>query len=373
MSLLFSKFSLGSPKGELQLSNRIVVAPMCQYSADDGAATDWHLMHWGSLLNSGAGLFIIEATGVTPAGRITPVCLGLWDERTEAALQDKLTRARALAQAVPVFIQLAHAGRKGSSASPWHGGQLIDEDSGGWQSLAPSAVPQLPNETPPRAFTVDEIQELIRAFVIAAQRAERIGVDGIELHGAHGYLLHQFLSPIANHRTDQYGGSFENRIRLVIELFTAVRANYQGVLGIRLLAYDWVEGGWTPEETAELALRLKALGCNYVHVSSGGVSHLQKIAIGPNYQVSFAKMIKEKSALTTMAVGLITEPHQAEAILQAGDADLVALARAFLYKPRWAWEAAAALQGKVTASSQYWRCLPREAQAIFGAVRIGQR
>jgi 2,4-dienoyl-CoA reductase-like NADH-dependent reductase (Old Yellow Enzyme family) len=234
-------------------------------------------------------------------------------------------------------------------------------------------VPQLPNEKPPRAFTADEIQDLIKAFVIAAQRAERMGIDGVELHGAHGYLLHQFLSPIANHRTDQYGGSFENRIRLVIELFAAVRAAYQGVLGIRLSAYDWVEGGWTPEETAELALRLKNLGCNYVHVSSGGVSHLQKIAIGPNYQVSFAKMVKEKSGLPTMAVGLITDPHQAEAILQAGDADLIALARAFLYKPRWAWAAAAALQGEVAASSQYWRCLPREAQAVFGAVQIGQR
>ncbi|MCE7527029.1 NADH:flavin oxidoreductase/NADH oxidase [Polynucleobacter sp. IMCC 30228] len=373
MSLLFSKYTLGSPKGGLELSNRIVVAPMCQYSSADGAATDWHLMHWGNLLNSGAGLFIIEATGVLPEARITPVCLGLWDERTEAALKDKLTRARALAPAVPVFIQLSHAGRKGSSASPWHGGQLIDEGAGGWQASAPSAVPQLPNEKPPRAFTPDEIQDLIQAFVIAAQRAERIGIDGVELHGAHGYLLHQFLSPIANHRTDQYGGSFENRIRLVIELFTAVRAAYQGVLGIRLSACDWVEGGWTPEETAELALRLKSLGCNYVHVSSGGVSHLQKIAIGPNYQVSFAKLVKEKSGLPTMAVGLITDPHQAEAILQAGDADLIALARAFLYKPRWAWEAAAALQGEVTASSQYWRCLPREAQAVFGAVRIGQR
>jgi 2,4-dienoyl-CoA reductase-like NADH-dependent reductase (Old Yellow Enzyme family) len=357
----------------LELANRIVVAPMCQYSASNGEATDWHLMHWGNLLNSGAGLFIIEATGVTPEGRITPACLGLWDDRTEAALKDKLNRARALAPSVPVFIQLAHAGRKASSATPWAGGQLLAKEQGGWEKLAPSAVPQLEGERLPHELSKTELKQLIDDFVIASQRAERVGVNGIELHGAHGYLLHQFLSPIANHRQDEYGGSFENRIRFPLELFAAVRAAYQGVLGIRISASDWIEGGWTPEETASFAQQLKPLGCNFVHISSGGISPKQQIAIGPKYQVPFAKLVKQQSGLPTMTVGLITDPHEAEAILQDGDADLIALARAFLYKPRWGWEAAAALDGQVIANERYWRCLPREAQAIFGNVKVGQR
>ena len=373
MSMLFSSYTLPSPKGPLNLANRIVVAPMCQYSALNGEATDWHLMHWGNLLNSGAGLFIIEATGVTPEGRITPACLGLWDDRTEAALKDKLSRARKLAPAVPVFIQLAHAGRKASSATPWDGGQLLAVDQGGWETEAPSAIPQLEGERSPHELSKDELKKMIAAFVTAAERSARIGVEGIELHGAHGYLLHQFLSPIANQRSDEYGGSFENRIRFPLELFKAVRAAYSGVLGIRISAHDWVEGGWTPEETAEFAVQLKAMGCDYVHISSGGISPSQKIAIGPKYQIPFAKIVKEKSGLPTMAVGLITDPHQAEEILQDGDADLVALARAFLYKPRWGWEAAAALGATVVANERYWRCLPREAQAVFGGVKIGQR
>ena len=373
MSLLFSSFTLSSPKGPLTLSNRVVVAPMCQYSAVNGEAQDWHLMHWGNLLNSGAGLFIIEATGVTPEGRITPACLGLWDDRTEAALQDKLSRARKLAPATPVFIQLAHAGRKASSATPWNGGQLLPAEQGGWDMIAPSAIAQLEGERLPQELSKTELSELIAAFVAAAQRAGRIGIDGIELHGAHGYLLHQFLSPIANQRTDEYGGSYENRIRFPLELFAAVRAAYQGVLGIRISASDWIESGWTPEETADFASLLKPLGCDFVHISSGGISPLQKIAIGPSYQVPFAKLVKERSGIPTMTVGLITEPQQAEDILQAGDADLIALARAFLYNPRWAWEAAAFLAGTVPSNERYWRCLPREAQAIFGNVKIGQR
>jgi 2,4-dienoyl-CoA reductase-like NADH-dependent reductase (Old Yellow Enzyme family) len=373
MSILFSPYALGSPRGDLTLANRIVVAPMCQYSAVEGAAMDWHLMHWGNLLNSGAGLFIIEATAVTPEGRITPACLGLWDEVTEAALNDKLSRARALAPAVPVFIQLSHAGRKASSSTPWQGGQLLSEDQGGWMMSGPSEIPQLPNERTPHSMSKAELQGVIDAFVVAAGRADRIGIDGIELHSAHGYLLHQFLSPIANQRTDEYGGSFENRIRFPLEVFEAVRAAYSGILGLRISASDWIEGGWTPEESDAFAVRLKAAGANFIHVSSGGISRQQQIAIGPDYQVPFAKTIKAHSELPTIAVGLITSPEQAEAILERGDADLVALARAFLYKPRWAWEAAAVLKGEVQASEQYWRCLPSEAQAVFGNVRIGQR
>jgi len=373
MSLLFSSYTLNSPRGALELANRIVIAPMCQYSAINGEATDWHLMHWGNLLNSGASLFIIEATGVSPEARITPACLGLWDDRTEIALTDKLSRARALAPPMPVFIQLAHAGRKASSATPWNGGQLLGIEQGGWETVAPSAISQLEGERAPHELSKAELKKIIDDFVSSAIRADRIGVDGIELHGAHGYLLHQFLSPIANQRSDEYGGSFENRIRFPLELFAAVRSAYQGVLGIRISASDWIEGGWTPEETANFAKQLKPLGCDFVHISSGGISPMQKIAIGANYQVPFAKIVKEESGLPTMTVGMITEPQQAEDILQADDADLIAFARAFLYKPRWAWEAAAALGGTVKANERYWRFFPRDAQAIFGDVKVGQR
>ena len=373
MSLLFTPLTLPSPRGGTTLPNRIVVAPMCQYAALEGAATDWHLMHWANLLNSGAGLFTIEATAVLPQGRITPSCLGLWDDRTEAALADTLHRARKLAPATAVCIQLAHAGRKASSALPWQGAQLLSSAQGGWETVGPSAEPHLPTEAPPTALTLQDMAQVRDAFVTAALRAERIGVDAIELHAAHGYLLHQFLSPLANKRTDNYGGSFENRIRFVLEVFAAMRAAYQGVLGIRISASDWVEGGWDGAQSAELSIRLKALGCDFVHVSSGGVSPLQKIPVAAGYQVALARQVRDASNMVTTAVGLITDPVQAEAILQAGDADLIALARAFLYQPRWGWQAAAALGGTVAAHPAYWRCLPREAQAAFGKVSVGVR
>ncbi len=373
MSLLFSPYLLPSPKGGLTLANRIVIAPMCQYSALNGEATDWHLAHWTSLLNSGAGLMTIEATGISAEGRITPGCLGLWDDRTEHALGDTLARARALAPAMPVCIQLAHAGRKASSATPWHGGQLLGLEEGGWPTLAPSALPQLPTERPPAALTLTQIAQVKADFVASAQRAKRIGIDAIELHAAHGYLLHQFLSPIANQRDDHYGGSLENRMRFPLEVFVAVRQVFDGPVGLRVSATDWVEGAWDLAQTEAFALQLKALGCDFVHISTAGVSPLQKIPVGPAFQVPFAREVRKASGLTTTAVGLITEPQQAEDILQAGDADLIALARALLYRPRWPWEAAAALKGTVTASAPYWRCLPREVQAIFGDIRIGQR
>ena len=373
MSLLCTPFSLPAPRGVLVLPNRIVVAPMCQYSALNGLAADWHLMHWGNLLNSGAGLVTIEATAVLPEGRISPGCLGLWDDATEAAMTDTLQRARRLAPATAVCIQLSHAGRKASSAAPWDGGKLLSSSDGGWETFGPSALPHLPTEAPPTAISLEYMAQVREAFVSAAQRAQRIGIDAIELHAAHGYLLHQFLSPLANQRTDAYGGTFENRIRFVMEVFTAVRAAYQGVLGLRLSATDWVDGGWDLEQSTALAHRLKAAGCDFIHVSSGGVSPQQKITLGVGYQVPFARQIRAACGMATMAVGLITEPQQAEAVLQAGDADLVALARAFLYQPRWGWQAAAALGGTVAAKEPYWRCLPREAQAAFGKVSIGMR
>jgi len=373
VSLLFSPLQLSAPRGGLALANRIVVAPMCQYAAVNGAATDWHLAHWTSLLNSGAALFTIEATAVLPEGRITPACLGLWDERTEKALGDTLRRARRLAPAMPVCLQLSHAGRKASSAVPWQGGQLLPAAQGGWQTVGPSALPQLPTEPPPTALTGEQMAQIRDAFVLAAQRADRIGIDAIELHAAHGYLLHEFLSPLANQRSDAYGGSLENRMRFPLAVFAAVRQVFAGPLGMRVSATDWVEGGWDVAHTAEFSCRLKALGCDFIHVSTAGVSPLQKIAVGPAYQVPFAREIRRVSGLTTTAVGLITQPQQAEDILQVGDADLIAIARVLLYKPRWPWEAAAALGGQVSATPQYWRCLPREAQTIFGEVRIGQR
>jgi NADPH2 dehydrogenase len=373
VSQLFSPFKLSSPRGGLTLANRIVIAPMCQYLAKNGEATDWHLAHWTSLLNSGAALLTLEATAVTEQGRITHGCLGLWDERTEKALGDYLYRARQLAPAMPVCIQLAHAGRKASSAVPWKGGQLVTVENGGWVPCGPSALPQLPSEPAPTELTRAQMDAIRDAFVSAAQRADRLGIEAVELHAAHGYLLHQFLSPIANQRTDAFGGSFENRIRFPLEVFSAVRQAFTGVLGVRVSATDWVEGGWDVAQTTEFAQQLKALGCDFIHISSGGISPQQKIPVGPGYQVPFARDIRHATGLTTLAVGMITDAHQAEAILQAGDADLIAIARAVLYKPRWPWEAAAALGATVAASPQYWRCLPREASAVFGDAKVGQR
>jgi 2,4-dienoyl-CoA reductase-like NADH-dependent reductase (Old Yellow Enzyme family) len=373
MSLLFTAFTFDTPNGPLTLPNRIVIAPMCQYSAVDGQANDWHLTHWTNLLNSGAGMLTLEATAVSPEGRISPGCLGLWDDATANALSDNLQRARRLAPRMPVCIQISHAGRKASSAAPWNGGMLIPPQNGGWQPLAPSALPHLPQEALPTAMSQADLDKVKKDFIYTAQQAQAMGIEALELHAAHGYLMHQFLSPLSNQRTDAYGGSFENRIRFVMEVFADVRQVFKGALGIRISGTDWVDGGWTIDETAELAIQLKQAGAQFVHISSGGVSPLQKIAIGPEYQVHLAKTVKERSGLTTFAVGLITEAAQAEAVLQRSDADLVALARSFLYNPRWAWKAAAELQGQVEASSPYWRCLPREAQAIFGNVRIGMR
>lgn len=374
MTKLFSSYHLPAPNGGITLDNRIIVAPMCQYSAEDGVASDWHLFHWTNLLNGGASAFIIEAAAVTADGRITPNCLGIWNDACEVAITDKLKRARALSPKIAVGIQLAHAGRKASSNVPWEGGQLIPPTQPkGWQTVAPSALPHLDGEHPPVALDAKGLAQVKQAFVDAAKRSVRAGIDFIELHAAHGYLLHEFLSPIANQRTDEYGGSLENRMRFPIEVVAAVREVYQGVLGIRISASDWVDGGFNPEEAVIFSNYLKAFDISYIHVSSGGVSSHQKIALGPNYQVPFAKKIKAETGLPTIAVGLITEPKQAEDILADDEADLIAFARAFLYKPRWGWEAAAALSGQVEASPQYWRCLPREHQSAFKDIKMGQR
>jgi 2,4-dienoyl-CoA reductase-like NADH-dependent reductase (Old Yellow Enzyme family) len=341
---------------KLVLPNRIVIAPMCQYSAVDGNVGNWHVMHLGHLSHSGAGLLIIEATGVAPEGRITPNCPGLWSDANEAAFARVLKAVRQYSS-MPIAIQLAHAGRKASCAVPWQGGKQLPPQSGGWTTVAPSALPFNETDPAPLALDIAGIARIREAFVQAARRADRLGIDAVEIHAAHGYLLHQFLSPLANRRNDEYGGSLENRMRLVLEVFFAVRAAWpeHKPLGIRISASDWVDGGWDLEQTLKLAAALKTLGCDYIHASSGGLSPSQQIALAQGYQVPFAQAIKHETGLTTIAVGLITEPRQAEAIVADGSADLVALARGMLYNPRWPWQAAAELGAQVAAPPQYWR------------------
>jgi len=360
---------------DVALRNRIVVSPMCQYSAVDGCANDWHLVHWTQLLQSGAGMFMIEATAVTAEGRITYGCHGLYDDACERALATTLARARAQAPATPVALQLAHAGRKASSQVPWDGGALITVADGGWQPVAPSALAHSPGEPPPRALDESGIDAIRAAFVRAAERADRAGIDALELHMAHGYLLHEFLSPLSNHRKDRYGGDREGRMRLPLEIFDAVRAAWPAgkPLGARLSAVDWVDGGITLEDSIELARRLVARGCDWIDASSGGVSPAQRIPLGPGYQVAFAREIRRATGAVTMAVGLITDPHQAETVVATGDADMVALARALLWDPRWPWHAAAALGATVPIPAQYWRSAPREAAKAIANLKIGQR
>jgi len=358
----------------LTLPNRIIVSPMCQYSAEDGSANDWHLIHLGHLALGGAGMLCVEATAVEATGRITPGCHGLYSDGNERALA-RVVEAIRRHSPIRLAIQLAHAGRKGSSEVPWRGGMLIPPEQGGWRPVAPSAVPQHPQEPAPVALDRAGIARIRDAFVAAARRAVVLGFDAMELHAAHGYLLHEFLSPISNRRDDEYGGSRDNRMRFPLEVFDAVRAVWPGdsPLGVRISSTDWVEGGWDIEDSILLARELKARGCDWIDCSGGGVSPQQKIPLGPGYQVPFAKRIRAEAGIPTVAVGLITDPRQAEAIIAAGAADLVALARAMLYDPRWAWHAAAALGGEVRAPEQYWRCPPREAGRVFGDTKIGMR
>jgi NADPH2 dehydrogenase len=370
MSPLFSPITLRG----LDLANRIMVAPMCQYSAVDGEANDWHFTHINSLALSGAAMFCIEATAVEAVGRITPGCLGLWNDATEAALKPIMASVRRHSKAA-VAMQLAHAGRKGSSHTPWDGGQQIPVAQGGWHAEAPSALPQKEGEAPPLALDAAGLKRIRDAFAATAKRAERLGIDALEVHCAHGYLLHQFLSPISNRRTDQYGGSLENRMRYPLEVFDAVRAAFPEAkpVGVKVSSTDWIDGGWDIAQTIELAKELKKRGVDWIDASSGGVSLLQKIPLGPGYQVQFAEAIKQATGVNTMAVGLITEAKQAEDIVASGKADMVALARGMLYDPRWGWHAAAQLGAHVTAPPAYWRAPPHEQKDLFGATTFGAR
>ncbi len=370
MSTLFSPLQLGA----LTLPNRLVISPMCQYSAEDGSMTDWHLIHLGQLALSGAGLLIIEATAVEAIGRITPGDVGLYDDANEAAMARVLKAVRSHSR-MPIAVQLAHAGRKASSQVPWAGGQCLGPQEGAWQTVAPSALPHAPGEPAPIALDAAGLARVKAAFVQAARRAHALGIDAIELHGAHGYLLHQFLSPIANQRGDAYGGSLENRMRFPLEVFDAVRAAVPAGMpvGVRISATDWVEGGWNLEESSVFAKALAQRGCSFIDVSSGGVSPQQQIPLAPGYQVPLAERIRAEAGMPTFAVGLITEPRQAEAIVAAGQADAVALARGMLFEPHWPWRAAAELGAQVEAPPQYWRSQPTNLKALFGNARIGIR
>lgn len=349
----------------LELSNRIVVSPMAQYSAVDGLAIDWHHMHLGSLSVSGTGLLIVEATSVERDARLSPGDLGLWSEAHEQALRPIVAFCKKYGSA-RIGLQLQHAGRKGSVSLAWEGQKDIALGEGGWEISGADTI-AYPGRSAPRRLEQNDLQRLLRSYGEAARRADRIGIDLLEIHAAHGYLLHNFLSPLSNQRTDDYGGPRAGRMKFVLEVFEAVRSAWpeSKPLGVRLSATDWADGGWDIDDSVELAARLKALGCDYVTASSGGAVPEQKISVGPNYQVPFAEYIRRETGITTMAVGLITGAQQAEDILTAGQADLVALGRAMLLNPRWPWQAAIELGGSVAYPPQYERCHPSMRQGDF--------
>ena len=376
---LFTSLELGN----LQLANRIMVSPMCQYSAIDGKMQPWHQTHLATMALSGAGMLMVEATAVEAAGRITPYCVGLYDDDTESAMRGVLEHVRALSN-MPLGLQLAHAGRKASSDAPWNGGKALAAGNGGWQTVAPSALSHAPGEPTPTELDASELVKLKESFRQTTRRACKLGYEVIELHMAHGYLLHQFLSPIANQRTDEYGGSLENRMRYPLEVFEAVldevkthtkkTGNTQPIpLGVRISASDWVENGWDITQSLEFSKQLEQMGCAFIDTSSGGISPKQKINLGPGYQIPFAEKIKHEVNIPVIAVGLITEPAHAEEIIANNQADAVMLARGFLADPRWPWRAAAQLKATVDAPPQYWRCMPTETHNPFSNSRFGTR
>ncbi|HEX3862011.1 MAG TPA: NADH:flavin oxidoreductase/NADH oxidase [Stellaceae bacterium] len=351
-SHLFTPITLGG----VTLDNRIAVSPMCQYSAVDGSANDWHQQHLGSLALSGAGLLILEATAVEAIGRITPACLGLYSDTNEAALERIVATCRRWGSA-KLGIQLAHAGRKASSEVPWLGGKPLAVAEGAWPRAGASPVP-FGDWPAPEELDEAGLARIRDAFVVAARRADRLGFDLVELHGAHGYLLHSFLSPVANRRTDPYGGSVDNRMRFPLEVAAAVRAVWprDKALGVRITGSDWIDGALTAADATAFARELERVGFDYVCVSSGGISPDARIEVGPGYQVPFAEAVKHgTSSIAVQAVGMIVAPQQAEAIIASGQADCVALARAFLDDPRWPWHAADALGAGAACPPQYAR------------------
>jgi 2,4-dienoyl-CoA reductase-like NADH-dependent reductase (Old Yellow Enzyme family) len=340
---------------DVSIRNRIAVSSMCQYSSQDGFAGDWHLVHLGSRAAGGAGLVMTEAAAVEARGRISPQDLGIWkDDHMEnlARIVRFLGQQRAVAG-----IQIAHAGRKGSTRRPWEGGTPVPESEGGWQTVAPSAIPFRAADPPPKELTKSEIAEILAAYRGAALRSQAAGFQVLEIHAAHGYLIHQFLSPLSNHRTDEYGGSFDNRIRFALQVIEAVRSVWRAGLPLflRISATDWVSGGWDLEASVELARRVRPLGVDLVDCSSGGLSPDQKVVLGPGYQIPFAERIRREAGILTGAVGLITLPEQADEIIRSGRADLVLLAREFLRDPYFPLHAAKALGRPLTPPIQYAR------------------
>jgi 2,4-dienoyl-CoA reductase-like NADH-dependent reductase (Old Yellow Enzyme family) len=352
---LFSNFKMRG----LALVNRIVVSPMGQYSADNGSATDWHIMHLGHLSLSGAGLLITEATAVEEPGRLSKTDLGLYTDDNEEALARVVAFCRKHGGA-KLGSQLYHSGRKGSISTAWEGQKAISPEAGGWTPFSPSDVPY-PGRNPPQPLDKAGVKRAIKAFADAAARADRIGFDMIEIHGAHGYLIHNFLSPFANRRTDEYGGSLQGRMRFAIEVFDAVRAVVpeRKPIGMRISATDWADGGWTLDDSVVLATELRKHGCDYITASSGGSVPEQTLKVGPGYQVPFAERIRREAGISTIAVGLITEPQQAEDIIASGQADLVALGRGMLFNPRWPWHAAMQFGEQVYYPPQYERSHPK--------------
>ncbi len=355
MSKLFTPIQLGG----ITLPNRIVVAPMCQYSSDDGSMSDWHFAHLASLAISGAGLVVIEATAVTREGRISHGCAGLYTDRNEAAMKRVIDHCRRLSKN-PIGIQLAHAGRKASTHVPWEGRTALGPLDDPWPTIAPSALPYdtRPGWHTPREATVDEIKAIVAAFAASAERARRLGLDAVEMHASHGYLLHQFFSPLSNKRTDAYGGSLENRMRAPLEVAKALREAWprDRCLGARISGHDWHDQGAPIEDTIAFAKELEKIGFDYLCVSSGALLGQTRYTIGPNYQVHLAEAVKKAvPRIAVRAVGLIAEPDQAEAIVASGKADMVAMARAFLDNPRWVWHAAEHFGLTVPVPPQYER------------------
>lgn len=355
--ILFTPFKLR----DLELENRIVVSPMGQYSADpNGNASAWHLMHLGNLAISGAGLVISEAMCVEPRARVSKGCLGMWCEENAAAMEPVIAFCKQHGQA-KIGGQLAHGGWKSSVTTAWEHQRPLADEEGGWPIASPSDVPY-PGRAKPEPLDAAGLVTVRKAFVASAERADRIGYDLLEIHNAHGYLLHTFLSPFGNFRTDEYGGSLANRMRFPLEVFDAVRAVWpeRKPLGVRISVTEWAEGGWDVEDAIVFAEALKARGCDYVTASSGGGTPDQNIPIGPGYQVPLAAALREAVDIPVMAVGLITEAEQAEDILASGKADMIALGRGMLYDPRWAWHAARALESEAYyIPPQYQRCHPR--------------
>ena len=336
-SALFSPITLRG----LTLNNRIAVSPMCQYASNDGSCTDWHLMHLGNLSMGAAGLVMVEMTNVSMEGRISLKCATLCTDENEAALKKVVDFCRTFGVA-KLGIQIAHAGRKGSSSPPAQGGKPYLPEEGAWRTMGPSAIPYGPGWPEPREMTLDDIKQCIADHVASVQRAARIGLDLVEMHGGHGYLIHQFLSPLSNQRTDAYGGSLENRMRFPLECFKAMRAAWPAdkPMGIRISAEDWIEGGFNTDEAVEVAKALKAIGCDYIDISTGGLDARQVIPLAPGYQVGFGARVRKEAGIVTRSVGLIADAHVAEEIIASGQADMIAIARGAIYDPRWAWHAA---------------------------------